>query len=260
MQGFALRMFVVLMIISVVAVTGCGWWKSSVTSAPTPVVAPDLQPTADELAKQATALRTKLDAAKSNLAASAKTLEELAAKNKVDVTAQRKAVDAALAQCATNSAAVADLQTKLDALSAESASAKKYETVLQISGMVFCLILMAAVMFAPLPALIQGIKWYLFAGLTGALVIGVIATILQRFAKGIIIGSIVAVVLGAVGLIAWIILSGKYKSWLQKVGIAVAASPAAVSIATATQASGTPGLGAVLDEVGAKVTLPPTTT
>lgn len=258
----------------IVAMVGCSWWghaavKPVVPAPPTPKVGPDLQPGSADLLARMKDLLAKMEASKDRFAAEMQKLVDLAAKNNADVIAQKQAVAEALKQYDALAAEFvacqeqqnklnADLQAKLDALQGEAASARKYEVVLEIAGMAFCLILMGALVFAPLPALIQGIKWYLFSGLAGALVIGVIAKILEALARPIIIGSILLVVLGAVALVVWLIHSGTLKVWLQKMGLGVKASPDAVNIATTVQSSGTVGLGAVLDEVGAKVPLKPT--
>jgi uncharacterized membrane protein len=240
--------------------------KPIVQPPPTPTVTPDLKPTADALVAQSTDLRGKLEAAKNTLATEAKKLEVLAVKNQADVTAQRQAVDAALAQYSKiaadylacqqeQNATISQLQKQLESLSGEAASAKKYQTVLQVSGMVFFVVLLGVVLFAPLPAFVSPFKWFIVVGLAVAALVTFLGIILSAYAKQLVILSLVGLGLGIVAVVLWAILSGKFKLWTQQIGMAVKMSPDAVPIATQVQGYGTNGLGAVLDEVGAKVDL-----
>ena len=259
-------------LLAIALVVGCSWWskpavKPVVPAAPTPIVTPDLQPGSTELLARMRDLWVQMTTAKDQFAGAFGKLVEMAAKHDADVLAQKQAVTNALKQydalaaqylaCQKESnQLIADLQAKIDALSAEAASARKAEIVVNIIAMAFIIALILVLWLYPIPW--PGLTWlkmpaiFVLAGMGIALLAGMI---FAAYARTFIWIGVSALILGVIGLVAYAILSGKYKDWLQKLGLGIQASPSAISIASKLQGS-TPGLGDLLDEVGAKVPLP----
>lgn len=226
------------LVIAVALIVGC----NPTTTAP--LVEPDLQPKADALAEGLGGLYPKVAAA---LKAETKVLADLAAEHRIDVSEQRRRVDEALAKYEA-------LGARLDALSKEAASARKYEIVLRVAGMTFALALIAVLIFYPTPSWLTRFKSPLIFGLIGSLVVGAGGWIFERYARALIWGSVGMVAVGIAALVGYAILSGKYKDWLGKITTAISKSTEAKEIAGQVKAAGTEGLTAeVLDENDSRV-------
>lgn len=232
---WAITLFCCLLVI---VLSGCE------TATTAPVVAPNLQPKADALSEGLSELYPKVAR---NLKAETKVLVDIAAEHKIDVSEQRRRVDEALSKYEA-------LGSRLESLSAEAASARKYEIVLRISGMAFALALIAVLIFYPTPPWLSRFKSPIIFGLIGSIVVGAGGWIFERYARALIWGSIGMIVIGIVALIGYAILSGKYKGWLKTVTGAVKGSTDSIGIAATVKAVGTRGMTAeVLDAAGTRV-------
>lgn len=243
---------------------GCDTFETPtiVQPPPTPIVEPDLQPKADELHAGLVVLYQKV---RDELKAEVKRLVEIAGQHRADVATQRKRVDEALSQYEKVAgqfleqqekagAVIAGLQHQIEGLEGEAASVRKYETVFKIAGMGFAIVLLAVLWFGPTPLLLKPIKPYLMYGLIGGIVFGFIGLVLQRFARPIIIGGIVVVMLGVALLIVYVVWGSKLKNWLSKTTRAISESSAGSAIAAKVRTAGTTGMTAeILDGNGTRV-------
>lgn len=147
------------------------------------------------------------------------------------------------------------LNEKLQELVAENEKLKKGESGwwgiiaqwLPVVGLIGFAV--AAYIFIP-PALskLKAPAALLFGGIAGLYTLWIVATMIPWWAY--------ALMALLIALVVYVYYRGeKFKDWLQKMGKAVKASPEAVTIAAETKLQGTKGLGAVLDEVDARVEL-----
>lgn len=190
--------------------------------APTPEVKPDLEPTARKIRDDSAALagELRLKQLEAELKTAADNLSKLATEHHLDVTEQRRQVDAALATYGKLRMEYVALIKSTARLRAENAKLKEdakqkawLEKVVMIGGMLSLVVILAVVWFGPVPA---WAKPSLLLGLAGAGVMGVIGYVLRTYARTIIYGAIVSAFIALVAAVVYAWKSGKARAWLEK--------------------------------------------
>jgi len=228
-----------------------------------PIIGPDLEPNARKIRDDSAVLAAELrvEQVKTELTAAADDLSVLAVDHHIDVTEQRRQVDAALILFEKFRAEYVEL-TRRDArqratiaeLEDEAKDNAWLSKVVTLGGMVSVIVLAFVVWLGPVPT---WIKPWLLAALAGAGAAGIIGYVLQAYAKVIIRGAIITAGLAIVGVILYVVFNEKLRkrllSYIGAMGSTIAEQPNAVVLAKETAQKGTSGLGPILDESGCKV-------
>lgn len=251
------------LLIGLYLASGCNERPVVIKVPPVPTVEPDLEPGAREIESRSAELAAELraEAVRAELKTAAETLKELAETHHVDVTEQRRQVDAALGM-------FEDLRTDYIALSRreaqqagriaaleEDAKTKAWlSKVVTLGGMLCLVVLLVVTWFGPVA---KWLKPWLLTGIVGAGLAGAVGYFAQVYAAWVLWGAVVIGGLTFIGGVLYVIFNEKARDkllgWVKAMGKTIYDHPDSARLAAATKAQATPGLSEVLDDVGCRV-------